>query len=133
MVGSGRNKKSMGYVLNLSHFLTMLLEYNPGRYVYNYADKPDFNMDELVKIVFNTLGKGCGINFRIPYVIGLFGGYAFDFLAKVTGRTFPFSSIRIKKFCADTVVCSEKLEETGFNAPYALADGLKRMIRSEFS
>ena len=132
MVGNGKNKKSMGYVLNISRFLTMLLESGPGSHVYNYADKPDLNMEELVGTVFNTLGKGRGINFRIPYVLGLLGGYIFDLLAKLTRTTFPISSIRIKKFCADTVVCSEKLKETGFTAPYSLDDGLKAMISNEF-
>ena len=53
-------------------------------------------------------------------------------LAKVTGKTYPISSIRIKKFSADTQVSAEKVKETGFTAPYLLTDGLKRMISSEF-
>jgi len=132
MVGNGKNKKSMGYVLNLSQFLTMLLDINPGKYIYNYSDKPDFNMEELVRIVLNTLDKERRVNFRIPYALGLLSGYIFDLLAKITRRTFPVSSIRIKKFCADTVISAEKLKETGFTAPYSLADGLSRMISSEF-
>jgi len=48
MVGNGKNKKSMGYVLNCAKFLTFLLKTAPGKYVYNYADKPDLRIDELV-------------------------------------------------------------------------------------
>jgi nucleoside-diphosphate-sugar epimerase len=132
MVGNGKNKKSMGYVLNLSQFLITLLRTTPGRHLYNYADKPDLNMDEFVRLVLNTLGKKSDLSFRLPYLIGLLGGYAFDFLAKVTGKTYPISSIRIKKFCADTQVSAEKVKDTGFTAPYQLANGLKRMILSEF-
>lgn len=132
MVGNGKNKKSMGYVLNLSHFMTMLLGNYPGKQVYNYSDKPDLDMKELVKITQETLGIRRNNNIRIPYSIGLLGGYAFDILAKVTGRTFPISAIRIRKFCANTQIASGKLGEIGFVSPYSLRDGLKRMILSEF-
>jgi len=131
-VGKGLNRKSMAYVLNLSSFLTTLLKSEPGQFVYNYADKPDLCMNELINIFHNTLGRNHRINFRIPYAIGLMGGYCYDMLAKITGKTYPISSIRIKKFCADTVVSAEKVKDTGFIAPYLLTDGLKRMISSEF-
>lgn len=132
MVGDGKNKKSMGYVLNLTHFMTGLLGSYPGKHVYNYSDKPDLDMEELVKITQETLGMRRINNVRVPYAIGLLGGYAFDGLAKLTGRTFPISAIRIRKFCANTQIASEKLGETGFVSPYSLRDGLKRMILSEF-
>jgi len=132
MVGNGKNKKSMGYVLNCSKFLTFLLKTAPGKYVYNYADKPDLRIDELVSITKNALGKRSDLSFRFPYMIGLLGGYAFDFLAKVTGKTYPISSIRIKKFSADTVINTDKLQNTGFIPSYTLAEGLSRMIKSEF-
>jgi nucleoside-diphosphate-sugar epimerase len=132
MVGNGKNKKSLGYILNLSRFLITLLGSSPGRYIYNYADKPDLNMEEFVRLVLNTFGKRSDLNFRIPYLVGLLGGHTFDFLAKVTGKTYPISSIRIKKFCADTRISTDKLEQTGFTAPYLLTDGLKRTISSEF-
>jgi hypothetical protein len=60
------------------------------------------------------------------------GGYAFDILAKVTGKTYPISSIRIKKFCANTIINTDKLQKTGFVPSYTLAEGLSRMIKSEF-
>lgn len=132
MIGDGKNKKSMGYVLNLSRYLSSLLEVDAGKHIYNYADKPDLNMCELVTIVKEALGIESNSHFRLPYPIGLLGGYAFDILARVTGRTFPISAIRIRKFCANTQIASEKLGEIGFASPYSLRDGLKRMILSEF-
>ena len=127
------SEKLMGYVLNLSSFLTNILDSGPGRYVYNYADKPDMTMEELVRIASEALGNGPGIRWRIPYPIGLLGGYAFDLLARITGKTYPISSIRIKKFVADTRVSAKRIRETGFSAPYSLAEGLNRMIASEFA
>ena len=131
-VGKGINRKSMGYVLNLTRFLVNLIESAPGQFIYNYADKPDLSMNELIEIFYNTLGKNHRINFKIPYALGLMGGYGFDILAKITGKTYPISSIRIKKFCADTVINTDKLQQTGFVPSYTLAEGLSRMIKSEF-
>jgi nucleoside-diphosphate-sugar epimerase len=131
-VGKGINRKSMGYVLNLCSFLNTLLKLPPGQFVFNYADKPDLSMKELINIFYNTVGKYHRINFKIPYVIGVMGGYGYDMLAKVTGKTYPFSSIRIKKFCTDTVINADKLQETGFVPSYTLVEGLSRMIKSEF-
>ena len=131
-VGKGTNKKSMAYVLNLSSFLTTLIKSEPGQFVYNYADKPDLSMNELIDTFHNTIGKNHRINFKIPYVLGLMGGYGYDLLAKITGKTYPISSIRIKKFCADTMINADKLQQTGFVPSYTLAEGLSRMIKSEF-
>ena len=132
MVGNGKNEKSMAYVLNISSFLAKLLEIGPGRHVYNYADKPDMTVEELVVTALKALGKEPKTKWRIPYAIGLFGGYTFDLIAGITGKTYPISSIRIKKFAADTKVSAERLRKTGFSPPYSLADGLNRMIASEF-
>jgi len=132
MVGKGINRKSMGYVLNLTSFLATLLKSNPGKYVYNYSDKPDLCMNELIKIFHNTLGKNHKNNVKIPYVLGLMGGYCYDILAKITGKTYPISSIRIKKFSANTVINTDNLQKTGFVPSYTLTEGLTRMIKSEF-
>jgi nucleoside-diphosphate-sugar epimerase len=132
MVGNGRNRKSMAYVRNFSRFLVTMLANSPGVHLYNYADKPDFTMEQLVSLVHRTLPNGQRLNFRIPYTLGLSGGYLFDALAVATGKTFPISAIRIKKFCADTRINADKVKNTGFNAPYPLSEGLYRMIRSEF-
>jgi nucleoside-diphosphate-sugar epimerase len=131
-VGKGFNKKSMCYVLNIVSFLTTLLKYEPGKFICNYADKPDLSMNELINIFYNTIGKNPKIKIKIPYALGLMGGYGFDILGKITGKTYPISLIRIKKFCADTVVDTDKLQSTDFIPPYTLAEGLSRMIKSEF-
>ncbi len=132
MIGNGKNKKSMGYVLNLSKFLVMLLGIPPGWHVYNYADKPDLSVEELINIVNESLGKSPLNHFRIPNAVGLLGGCIFDLLGKISGRKFSISFSRIRKFCANTQISAVKLRELGFKPPYSLSDGLKRMILKEF-
>ena len=48
MFGNGKNKKSMAYVENVAAFLEYSLSFKPGLHIYNYIDKPDFDMNTLV-------------------------------------------------------------------------------------
>ena len=58
MVGDGTQKKSMAYVENVADFLRFALE-SPERgfRLFNYADKPDLAMNELVSLVRADLGR----------------------------------------------------------------------------
>ena len=131
MIGDGSNAKSIAYVGNVAAFMAHTLSFGAGKHLYNYADKPDLSMRDFVLECRKALGKE-GLGLRLPYIIGLLGGYVFDALAKVTGRKFPISSIRVKKFCANTIVNAERIEETGFVRPYSLEEGLQDFIKGEF-
>jgi len=132
MIGRGTNQKSMAYVENVAAFLEFALSLISGCHVFNYADKPDFDMNSLVSTVREKLGKSPGMGARIPYWLGYFGGLFFDALSGITSRKFPISSIRIKKFCANTQFTSLQLGEVGFSPPVPLMEGLKRTIECEF-
>ena len=132
MVGNGKNKKSMAYVGNIVAFLKWNVEENKQSYsVYNYIDKPDYNMHDLVNGFENALGKKLPA-FSLPYWLGLLGGYCFDLLAFITRRTYPISSIRVKKFCAQTVFSSERMQNSGFTPPFDMKDALRRTVHFEF-
>ena len=133
MVGGGSNRKSMGYVGNLIHFLVHCLGIGPGRHLYNYADKPDLTMRSLVSIARAALGRSPDGIVRVPRWGALSVGYAFDALARLAGKPFTISSIRVRKFCAETTVAAERLEATGFRRPFTLEEGLQRTIRAEFN
>lgn len=133
MVGNGQNRKSMGYVGNVAAFLTHLSE-NPkeGAAVYNYADKPDFSMNELVGMVRRSTGKSPGSFLRLPYAAGLAGGFCFDIMSSLTGKKFPVSSVRVRKFCADTTISVNALTSTGFSPPVTLEEGMNMFLGHEF-
>lgn len=131
MIGSGQNKKSMAYVENISAFIQHAISFDPGYHVINYIDKPDFTMNELTGIITHSLGKKQN-NIRIPYPVGLLGGYCFDILAKVTGREFPVSSIRVKKFCARTQFSSKNISKYDFTPPVKLEKGIADTVKNEF-
>ena len=89
MVGKGHNRKSMAYVGNVSAFLVRALSLRAGAHLFNYADKPDFAMQELVDTVVQTLGRPALTGTRIPYAAGYVGGVVCDLLAALTGRPLP--------------------------------------------
>lgn len=132
MVGSGNNKKSMAYVGNVVAFVKYLLEnVTTGYNVYNYIDKPDFTMNELVAHVGKVMKKHIPAT-HFPYWLGMMGGYCFDLWAKITGKKLTVSSVRVKKFCATTEFDAKKAHSCGFKAPYTLGEGLARTLEFEF-
>ena len=132
MVGDGNNKKSMAYVGNIVAFVKYMIEHcTTGYNVFNYIDKPDFTMNELVVHVEKVLNKHIPST-HFPYWLGMLGGYGFDLLAKLTGKKLTVSSVRVKKFCATTEFDASKVLATGFKAPYSLGEGLARTLEFEF-
>ena len=120
----------MTYVGNIVSFLSHFIENARGYEVYNYIDKPDLTMNELIDVVGISLGRKIP-SVKIPYLIGMIGGYFFDILAKITGKKLFLSSVRVKKFCATTQFDATKVNKI-FDAPYSLVEGLERTIRFEF-
>ena len=132
MVGSGTNRKSIAYVENVAAFLESQTRAAPGVAVYNYVDKPDYSMIDLVAEIDGALGRARRQRPRMPYALGMLGGYAFDVLSAVTGHQYAVSSVRVRKFAADTVFTSNTLPHTGFVPPVSLRDAIRRTIRYEF-
>ncbi len=132
MVGTGNNYKSMAYVGNIVSFIKHIINTQKVGYeVYNYVDKPDLNMNQLVAEVENSLNKKIP-SVHVPYPVGMLGGYCFDLLSKITGKKYAISSVRVQKFCATTQFDATKVHNSGFVAPYTLSEGLDRTLQYEF-
>lgn len=132
MIGDGTNFKSMAYVENVAAFLEYCLDNTPGIHIYNYIDKPDFDMNTLVRHVKKVLGENPRIGIHWPYWLGYLGGAVFDLLAFVTGKKFPVSRIRIKKFCSNTLFEANAIKQTTFVPEVSIEEGIARTIRFEF-
>lgn len=89
-------------------------------------------MNTLVTSIKELIGYSTHNGLKLPYVFGLLGGKAFDFLSFVTGKKLPVSSIRVKKFCANTRYSSGRMKTAGFTPPYSIEEGLKNTILFEF-
>lgn len=132
MVGKGNNRKSMAYVGNIVEYLADCLRAPAGKQISNFADKPDLSTRELMGVLRGCLNKPSESRLRLPLPVGLAAGHALDLAARVTGRTFPISAIRIRKFASDTTVNTDRLVASGYRPRYPLADALRLTVASEF-
>jgi len=132
MVGNGQNSKSMAYVENVAAFFAHALNFGPGVHLYNYVDKPDYTMNDLVRLVRKTLKGKDDVGPRLPLAVGLTLGRLADLAAWLTGRTLPVSHIRVKKFTSTTSFSSAAHAVAGFKAPATLDQGLLATLDSEF-
>jgi len=131
MVGHGKNRKSLAYVENVAAFIEYSLDFKPGVHVYNYVDKPDYTMNSLVANVNRILGRSERFTLRLPFVIGMLIGKGFDLVAVLTRKRLSVSSIRVKKFCTDSVY-STAIDKTGFVPTVPLRQALEQTVRYEF-
>ncbi len=131
MVGNGNNKKSMAYVENVAAFLEWSLQKGKGVHIYNYIDKPDFDMNALVSISRKILFGKEDVGLRIPTFFGYLVGYLADIFSNIVGRNLPISSIRVKKFLSTSQFSSTN-ESEGFEPPVSLEDALLETLHYEF-
>lgn len=132
MVGNGKNPKSMVYVGNVAAFVRHILQKDePGHRIYNYADKPDYDMNALVRLTGETLGKHIP-SMHVPQWLGMLGGCCFDVLGFITRHRFAISAQRVRKFCAVTQFPADRAQATGFAPPFTIDEGLRRTLHFEF-
>tara|TARA_B100000780_G_scaffold247729_1_gene192786 strand:- start:1037 stop:2020 length:984 start_codon:yes stop_codon:yes gene_type:complete len=131
MIGNGKNYKSMAYVENVAAFIEYSLDFKAGVHIYNYIDKPDFNMNDLIKAIRKTLFNNDSVGLRVPLFLGMFIGYLADVLAIIFRKSLPISSIRVKKFISNTMF-STAIDKTNFIPPFTLEEGLNKTLKYEF-
>mgnify|MGYP001291395807 FL=1 len=131
MFGNGKNIKSMAYVENVAAFLEYSTLFDSGLHIYNYIDKPDFDMNKLISMTRNTLFNKYNVGIRLPAFLGIVIGYFADLISKITGINLPISSIRVKKFMGTTKF-SSSIDQTDFIKPISLEDALIKTLHYEF-
>ena len=133
MIGRGENIKSMAYVENVAAILQSCLEVGPGLRLFNYVDKPDLTMSELVQFVRAELQQGNRPYLTVPFWLAYAGGLLFDLLTLLTRRDWSVSSQRVTKFCATTQFAADRLSELPFTPPVTLPEALRRTLAYEFA
>ena len=128
MVGAGRNVKSLAYVENVAAFIEFALSFAPGVHVYNYVDKPDLPVRELIALVRAEAGKTPQVPMRLPYALAYLVGGLFDVARSLCNRSFAISAQRVRKFAA-TSQFGTAVGQTGFVPPVSLRDGLAATVR----
>ena len=107
-----------------------VLEFGQGVHVFNYADKPDYSMRQLVDALAQAMERRVG-GIRVPFVAAYIGGVLCDIVSAIIGRKLPISAIRVKKFLSTTTYSIQRADATGFRAPLSLNEALLRTIAHE--
>jgi nucleoside-diphosphate-sugar epimerase len=131
MIGTGENIKSMAHVENVAAFIEHCLDMSGGPFLYNYVDKPDLTVRELVSLTRETLGKSGLTGYSLPFGAGLALGKLADWLSERTNAQFPVSAIRVQKFCATTQFATAA-SQSGFVAPVGITEAINRTLSYEF-
>ncbi len=128
-VGDGRSIKSIAYVENLvDATLFLMRQMKPGVEVYNYADSPHLSTHDLVHLIAKKASKPVP-GFHIPLGIASTLSILFDVAGRVTGRDFPITSARLKKFNSPTYHKAEKIRRAGFSPRFTIEDGIEKNVR----
>ncbi|HEX6831884.1 MAG TPA: hypothetical protein VF132_00005, partial [Rudaea sp.] len=129
MIGDGANRKSIAYVGNIAEYLAdWCVSGPPGAHTYNFADKPDKSMSELVASIAAIGGFRPIPRVSIPRAAALALGFVCDAIAGVIGRPLLLSRVRVQKFCANTQLATDAIERSGYRPVCSLDDGLARTI-----
>jgi nucleoside-diphosphate-sugar epimerase len=131
MIGGGKNKKSIAYVENLVDFILYSIKFPPGIHVYNYVDAPDLSMNELIRLIYHSMGSHRQSLFRIPYSIGYSIGMIFDIFSIALGRKLPISRMRVRKFCSNSIFSTKSIE-IGFKPRFSLVDSVHKTVKYEY-
>ena len=132
MIGNGNNKKSIAYIKNIVSFLDLCITSEINYGLFNYIDTPDMTMNELVSQVRGKLFGSNSVGIRLPFVFGLLIGVLSDQFSKLSRKTLPVSSIRIKKFVSSSEFRSSKASLNNFQPPFSLAEGIDNTLNNEF-
>lgn len=127
-VGNGENIKSVAYVENLVDATVYLIDkFTPGIQVFNYSDEPQMTIAEIVDTIGTYIPHEIPKT-KLPLWFATTFGSIFDLLAKVTGKNYPITAARMKKFATSTHHTAKKIREHGFVQKIPTKEGFKRMV-----
>ena len=97
--------------------------------VFNYADKPDLTVNEIVSIICDELPGKKPPRLGFPMWLGVLGAAPFSFLTWLTGKNFPVNIKRVKKLTLPTRVSAQAIRDYGAIQGIATEEGLRKMVR----
>ena len=125
-IKNGNASKSISYVENLVEATVHLMDKMQfGIEAYNYSDEPHMNATEISNVIAESLRKNNPVT--IPYWLAYTLAIPFDLVIAITKKNLPVSTMRVKKYCTQTLNSCEKIKDTGFEPLVDSREGLKRM------
>jgi nucleoside-diphosphate-sugar epimerase len=132
MIGNGRNQKSLAYVGNVAAFLLHTADSNIDNATVNYVDEPALTMHQLVSMSQQIMEIKPTLRLRLPKAVGLLASYMADTASALSGIPSVISSIRVKKFCADSSFSRGTSVFDDYQPPTSLYEALTKTIIHEF-
>ncbi|MFX0199579.1 MAG: NAD-dependent epimerase/dehydratase family protein [Candidatus Hodarchaeota archaeon] len=127
--GSNNVKKSVCYIKNLIDATSFCLEHlKPGVLTFNYVDKPDLAVKQVVDAISNALGRHAP-SVSFPLWLGIAAALPYDFVSTITGKNFRVSSARVRKLASETIFAAKAIREYGFRPKFSTVEGLQNMVR----
>lgn len=127
-LGSGDVLKSACYVKNLIDATLFCMErMKPGVSVFNYVDKPDLTVRQMVTVISDALGRRTPA-ISLPLWLGMTAALPFDFVSKITNKNLAVSSARVRKIATETKFPAQAIVDSGFSAKFTIEEGLQNMV-----
>jgi nucleoside-diphosphate-sugar epimerase len=128
-LGSGDTIKSACYVKNLiDATLFCMQRMKPGVSIFNYADKPDLTVKQIVAVISKTLDRRVP-TISFPLWLGITAALPFDIVSKIVNKNLAVSSARVRKIATETKFPAQAIRDYGFTPKYTIEQGLQNMIR----
>jgi len=128
IIGSGENRKSLVYSMNLAHALFFLSEHGKSGEVYVVTDGIDLSMSDIVRAIAGSLGR----KYRWPPIpISMVNKVAAinEWGAERFGLPRLFGGDTIAKFTEETVYDPSSLFSLGFKPLYGFNEGIQETVR----
>jgi nucleoside-diphosphate-sugar epimerase len=126
-MGNRQTRKAGGYVKELCHALTWVMERQSGQKknvaLFNFTMDPAPTVEEYVKTVCKVAGVRRIIP-AMPYPFLLGASYPIDALTRSLGIRQPISPVRIRKLVHSNNIAPQVLREAGYAYRYTLESAL---------
>ncbi len=126
-IGDGKNIKSITYVENIvNDTIIFMKNWTKGTRIYNHTTSPNLYSHQISEIIAKLLGKKRPMLF--PLSLAKLLVFPFDLLIKITGKNFPISRARLKKFCTQTYYISENIDNQSSKEYYSTQESLQKTV-----
>ena len=127
VVGSGDVPKSVVSINNATAAIAHLLARSaPGFDVFNVTDRDTLTLMQLANLI-SAAGNGQRVR-RIPYWLAACASVAGDCVERMTGKSMPLDSRRLRVLTERSGFSPRKLLQSGFVHPESTAEGLERLV-----
>lgn len=120
--------KSITYVENLVDATFFLIQRMDNKIsIFNYSDSPHMDASEISNVISDYLRKRRAMVF--PFFLVYLMALPFDLYIYISKRNFPISTLRVKKYCTQTLNSNKKIIEEGFVPKFSSTEGLKKTCK----